>query len=243
MDVVLLPNSQTALCGAAFCKQALGLASNRSAHLRCMPGVLCRPMFSSLGNGVCCVVCVQAAVLASIPVVFFTAYRGVVCCTCLCGLLTKLPPLCRGVLHVCRLLCCEHPGGVLHCLPAVWCAAHASAAYSLRFHCCFVVLLHACVQAAVLASIPVVFFTAKGIPGEVEERVDTPAGLVAASMRAMGLGECMHEVAVCYSKSEAKLTHIVDRAYVSAESACMQDAHGVECCREGSRQEACAPCD
>jgi hypothetical protein len=45
------------------------------------------------------------------------------------------------------------------------------------------------VQAAVLASIPVVFFTAKGIPGEVEERVDTPAGLVAASMRAMGLGE------------------------------------------------------
>jgi hypothetical protein len=41
----------------------------------------------------------------------------------------------------------------------------------------------------VLASIPVVFFTAKGIPGEVEERVDTPAGLVAASMRAMGLGE------------------------------------------------------
>lgn len=45
------------------------------------------------------------------------------------------------------------------------------------------------VQAAVMDSIPVVFFTAKGIPGEVEERLDTPAGLVAASMRAMGLGE------------------------------------------------------
>jgi len=37
--------------------------------------------------------------------------------------------------------------------------------------------------------IPVVFFTAKGIPGEVEERLDTPAGLLAASMRAVGLGE------------------------------------------------------
>jgi hypothetical protein len=46
-----------------------------------------------------------------------------------------------------------------------------------------------------MASIPVVFFTAKGIPGEVEERVDTPAGLVAASMRAMGLGECRTDVA------------------------------------------------
>jgi hypothetical protein len=41
----------------------------------------------------------------------------------------------------------------------------------------------------VLEYIPVVFFTAKGIPGEVEERLDTPAGLVAASMRAVGLGE------------------------------------------------------
>jgi hypothetical protein len=38
--------------------------------------------------------------------------------------------------------------------------------------------------------IPVVFFTAKGIPGEVEERLDTAAGLVASSMRALGLGEC-----------------------------------------------------
>lgn len=37
--------------------------------------------------------------------------------------------------------------------------------------------------------IPVVFFTAHGIPSEVEERLDTPAGLVAASMRAVGLGE------------------------------------------------------
>eukprot|EP00775_Hariotina_reticulata_P010594 gene10594-10752_t len=44
-------------------------------------------------------------------------------------------------------------------------------------------------QAAVMDSIPVVFFTAKGIPGEVEERLDTPAGLVAASMRALGLGD------------------------------------------------------
>jgi hypothetical protein len=43
-------------------------------------------------------------------------------------------------------------------------------------------------------STPVVFFTAKGIPGEVEERLDTPAGLVAASMRALGLGE-----AACYT--------------------------------------------
>jgi hypothetical protein len=38
--------------------------------------------------------------------------------------------------------------------------------------------------------IPVVFFTAKGLPGEVEERLDTAAGLVASSMRALGLGEC-----------------------------------------------------
>lgn len=44
-------------------------------------------------------------------------------------------------------------------------------------------------QAAVLEYIPVVFFTAQGIPSEVEERLDTPAGLVAASMRAAGLGE------------------------------------------------------
>jgi hypothetical protein len=63
-------------------------------------------------------------------------------------------------------------------------------------HCCIALYFnHICIpcakflQAAVMASIPVVFFTAKGIPGEVEERVDTPAGLVAASMRAMGLGE------------------------------------------------------
>lgn len=41
----------------------------------------------------------------------------------------------------------------------------------------------------VMEYIPVVFFTAGGIPGEVEERCDTPAGLVAASLRAMGLGE------------------------------------------------------
>ena len=44
-------------------------------------------------------------------------------------------------------------------------------------------------EQAVLEYIPVVFFTARGIPGEVEERLDTPAGLVAASMRALGLGE------------------------------------------------------
>ena len=50
-------------------------------------------------------------------------------------------------------------------------------------------LCHAVLQAAVLEYIPVVFFTAKGIPGEVEERLDTPAGLVAASMRAVGLGK------------------------------------------------------
>lgn len=42
-------------------------------------------------------------------------------------------------------------------------------------------------QAAVMDYIPVVFFTAKGIPGEVEERLDTAAGLMAASLRAVGL--------------------------------------------------------
>lgn len=39
--------------------------------------------------------------------------------------------------------------------------------------------------------IPVVFFTAKGIPGEVDERLDTAEGIMAASMRSMGLRKCM----------------------------------------------------
>ncbi|PNH01501.1 hypothetical protein TSOC_012609 [Tetrabaena socialis] len=41
--------------------------------------------------------------------------------------------------------------------------------------------------ASVLLYVPVVFFTNKGIPGEVEERLDTTAGIVAASMRALGV--------------------------------------------------------
>lgn len=40
----------------------------------------------------------------------------------------------------------------------------------------------------VLLYIPVVFFTNKGIPGEVEERLDTAQGIVSASMRALGMG-------------------------------------------------------
>ncbi|GLI58399.1 hypothetical protein VaNZ11_000099 [Volvox africanus] len=42
---------------------------------------------------------------------------------------------------------------------------------------------------SVLLYIPVVFFTNKGIPGEVEERLDTAQGIVAASLRALGVGE------------------------------------------------------
>ena len=41
----------------------------------------------------------------------------------------------------------------------------------------------------VLLYMPVVFFTAKGIPGEVDERLDTKDGIVAASARALGRGE------------------------------------------------------
>lgn len=40
--------------------------------------------------------------------------------------------------------------------------------------------------AYVLLYIPVVFFTARGIPGEVDERLDTPEGIMSASMRSMG---------------------------------------------------------
>ena len=40
----------------------------------------------------------------------------------------------------------------------------------------------------VLAHIPVVFFTARGIPGEVDERMDTADGLMAASMRSLRSG-------------------------------------------------------
>lgn len=64
------------------------------------------------------------------------------------------------------------------------CSCSASA-----FFDCFYRALCCPIQAAVMEYIPVVFFTAKGIPGEVEERLDTPAGLVAASMRAVGLGK------------------------------------------------------
>ncbi|GIM15000.1 hypothetical protein Vretimale_17869 [Volvox reticuliferus] len=42
---------------------------------------------------------------------------------------------------------------------------------------------------SVLLYIPVVFFTNKGIPGEVEERLDTAQGIVAASLRALSVGE------------------------------------------------------
>ena len=41
----------------------------------------------------------------------------------------------------------------------------------------------------VLLYMPVVFFTAKGIPGEVDERLDTKDGIVSASARALGRGE------------------------------------------------------
>ncbi|GIL66592.1 hypothetical protein Vafri_20082 [Volvox africanus] len=44
-------------------------------------------------------------------------------------------------------------------------------------------------HSSVLLYIPVVFFTNKGIPGEVEERLDTAQGIVAASLRALGVGE------------------------------------------------------
>ena len=40
-----------------------------------------------------------------------------------------------------------------------------------------------------LLYMPVVFFTAKGIPGEVDERLDTKEGIVSASARALGRGE------------------------------------------------------
>lgn len=40
---------------------------------------------------------------------------------------------------------------------------------------------------SVRSYIPVVFFTAKGIPGEVDERLDTREGIMAATARALGL--------------------------------------------------------
>lgn len=43
----------------------------------------------------------------------------------------------------------------------------------------------------VLSHLPVVFFTARGLPREVDERLDTLEGLVAASMRSAGVGEAL----------------------------------------------------
>lgn len=43
----------------------------------------------------------------------------------------------------------------------------------------------------VFAFIPVVFFTARGIPGEVEERMDTTEGVLAATCRALGIRGCL----------------------------------------------------
>ena len=42
--------------------------------------------------------------------------------------------------------------------------------------------------AYVLFYLPVVFFTANGIPGEVDEQLDTKEGIVSAGMRALGTG-------------------------------------------------------
>jgi hypothetical protein len=47
------------------------------------------------------------------------------------------------------------------------------------------------------AFIPVVFFTARGIPGEVEERMDTTEGVLAATCRALGIRECRLLMPVC----------------------------------------------
>eukprot|EP00983_Pelagomonas_calceolata_P006601 217021-Pelagomonas_calceolata.AAC.1 len=41
--------------------------------------------------------------------------------------------------------------------------------------------------ALVLMHIPVVFFTASGIPGEVDERLDTAEGIMAAGLRSIGV--------------------------------------------------------
>lgn len=41
----------------------------------------------------------------------------------------------------------------------------------------------------VLMHVPVVFFTAKGIPGEVDERLETKDGILAASTRALTRGK------------------------------------------------------
>jgi hypothetical protein len=106
--------------------------------------------------------------------------RPVCCCTALC---------------VYRIGCAQ--AAVLASISVVLLSTRESAVCTGLYRqltkslcCCTALCVYGigCAQAAVLASIPVVFFTAKGIPGEVEERVDTPAGLVAASMRAMGLG-------------------------------------------------------
>ena len=40
-----------------------------------------------------------------------------------------------------------------------------------------------------LLYVPVVFFTSKGIPGEVDERLDTKDGIISASQRALTKGE------------------------------------------------------
>lgn len=57
--------------------------------------------------------------------------------------------------------------------------------------------LHCCLQVGpppggpeyVLLYMPVVFFTGKGIPGEVDEQLDTAEGLVSAGMRALAKGK------------------------------------------------------
>ena len=40
-----------------------------------------------------------------------------------------------------------------------------------------------------LVHVPVVFFTAKGIPGEVDERLESKDGIMAASTRALNRGK------------------------------------------------------
>ena len=54
--------------------------------------------------------------------------------------------------------------------------------------------------------IPVVFFTASGIPNEVEERLDTAEGIMAAGLRSISVASS--QVRVCVSKLSHVFSHI-----------------------------------
>ena len=93
-----------------------------------------------------------------------------------------------------------------HQVPADRAAVQSTAGCSMHAHpshaacCCPQVGPPPGGPASVRRYIPVVFFTARGIPGEVDERLDTLEGITAASMRSMGLSP---SAAQLHSSTEA----------------------------------------